>query len=132
MITYAKAIARLEPIFAGGITGRGFLILLYHACPLPPRRASALGSAWWIGNITTDLVRTYLLKNDSARAMKTLDDALPRAQAPQSVAERQMVWARAQVLFAQGDPAAALALAEQLIESAPGSEPSQRIPWLLK
>ena len=36
------------------------------------------------------------------------------------------------MLFARGEPEAALALGQQLIESAPGAEPARRIPWLLK
>ncbi len=117
--------------------------------------ARELGSAYWIGNITAYLAQAHLLKNKPQRAEAALQAAMPafnlsaalrRAQgdssgqiltqglrdhAPHNLPERRMVWAWGEVVFAQGNPDAALHIAEQLIESAPGEDRTQPIPALL-
>lgn len=94
--------------------------------------ARELGSAWWVGNIATDLTMAYLLKGDRDRAERVLAEAGIDERQPRSVAERRMQWALGQLALARGMPEKAVRIAEQLIESAPGQDHSQRIPQLLK
>ncbi len=91
-----------------------------------------LGSAWWIGNITGYLAQAYLLRRDPQGAEALLTATMPRDHAPRNSPERRMAWAWAETLLAKGDPAAALAIADTLIASAPGIPNPQAIPWLDK
>ncbi|MER3513220.1 MAG: hypothetical protein C4310_01415 [Chloroflexota bacterium] len=94
--------------------------------------ARELGSVYWIGNITTYLAQAYLLKNDPQRAESALQAVMPRDRAPHNLPQRRMAWAWGEVMLAQGKPDAALQIAEQLIESAPGADRTQPIPALLR
>jgi predicted ATPase/DNA-binding CsgD family transcriptional regulator len=118
--------------------------------------ARELGSAYWIGNITAYLAQAHLLKNEAQRAEAALQAVMPafepsapirraqddssgqaiaqrlREHAPHNLPERRMAWAWGEVMLAQGKPDAALHIAEQLIESAPGADRTQSIPALLK
>jgi len=93
--------------------------------------ARALGSPWWIGNITTYLALAYLLKHDSVRAEAALAGALRPGQAPRSLSDRRMLWAAGELALAQDDPQRAIQIADQLIASAPGAPRDQPIPALL-
>jgi len=94
--------------------------------------ARELGSAWWVGNITTELALAYLLQNDAARAAAVLDSTLNAEQPARNMVERRMLWAKGHVMLARGTPEKAAHLADELIESAPGIDKLQYIPHLLK
>ncbi|MEW6405874.1 MAG: LuxR C-terminal-related transcriptional regulator, partial [Chloroflexota bacterium] len=94
--------------------------------------AKELGSAWWIGNIATDLVNAYLLKNDVDQARSLLDPLLREQAAHHTMAERRMLWAKGNLLLAEGKPAQALQIAEYLLKSKSGHDETQPIPCLLK
>jgi tetratricopeptide (TPR) repeat protein len=94
--------------------------------------ARELGSAYWIGNITSYLAQAYLLKNEPQRAEAALHAVMPRDRAPRNLPERRMAWAWGEVMITLGKPNAALQIANQLIETAPGTDRTQSIPALLK
>ncbi len=98
--------------------------------------AHTLGSAWWIGNITSYLALAYLQKHDFARAEVALAEVLPldtvRARHPHNLPERRMAWAWGELALAQGALEEALHIAERLIESALGATNGRPIPSLLK
>jgi DNA-binding CsgD family transcriptional regulator len=93
--------------------------------------ARALGSEVFVGEITGTLAMAYLLDNNLTQAEAALAAALPRDQAPRSFVERKMAMAWGELALAQGAAERALAIAEQLIESAPGAARGP-IPALLK
>jgi DNA-binding CsgD family transcriptional regulator len=93
--------------------------------------AHALGSNVFVGEITSTLAMAYLLANDLPQAEMTLAAVLPSDQVPRNMVERKMALAWAELALAQAAPERALAIAEQLIESAPGSVRGP-IPTLLK
>ncbi len=92
--------------------------------------AQALGSMIWIGYLTPYLALAYLLKREFPRAEATLKTVVPRDQQPGNFFERQAARAWGELALAQGEAARALAIAEQLIVSAPG-DMQQPIPHLL-
>ena len=94
--------------------------------------ARELGSAYWIGNITTYLAQAHLLKDEPQHAAAALQAVIPRDHAPRNLPERRMMWAWGEVTLAEGKPETALLIAEQLIESAPGTVRTQSIPALLR
>src|SRR5258706_1463870 len=94
--------------------------------------ARELGSNWWTGNVTADLSNAYLLKKDFMASEQVLDVTLQTSNRPQNMADRRMLWARGRLSLAINKPTDALAIAEQLLESAPVQETAQPIPWLLK
>lgn len=94
--------------------------------------ARDLGSTWWIGTITASLAQAYLLRRDPRGAEALLAATMPRDHAPRNAPERRMAWTWGETLLARGDPAAALAIADGLIASAPGVPDPQAIPWLGK
>lgn len=94
--------------------------------------ARELGSAWWIGYNTTYLALAYLQQHDIPRAEAVLDETMPRDRAPRNLPERRMAWAWGEVSLAKAQPDVALSIADQLIESAPGSNRAQPVPALLK
>jgi DNA-binding CsgD family transcriptional regulator len=97
--------------------------------------ATEFGSAWLIGNITTDLAHAYLLKEEPARARLLLDSVSEKETGQYTRSERRMLWAKGNLLLAEKKPAEALRLAEHLL-SVKGTEGSkqqiQPIPALLK
>jgi DNA-binding NarL/FixJ family response regulator len=93
--------------------------------------AQALGSDVFISGITGPLAYAYLLNQDLPRAEAALAAAMPNGRLPRSLEERHMTLAWSQLALAQGAPDLALRIAEQLIESAPGSVRGP-IPVLLK
>jgi DNA-binding NarL/FixJ family response regulator/Flp pilus assembly protein TadD len=97
--------------------------------------AQKLGSAFWIATLTSNLGLAHILKGDLASAQTTLRAVMPRETPPQNVAERDVALAWGELALAQGEPAIALQIADQLLASAPGKapgEPIQPIPHLLK
>ncbi|MCI0552313.1 MAG: LuxR C-terminal-related transcriptional regulator, partial [Anaerolineae bacterium] len=94
--------------------------------------AKELGSAWWIGNITTDLANAYLLNNNPGLARSLLDSAGLQEAGHHTMVERRMLWAKGNLLLAENKPADALRIADQLLDSRSGEDLIQPIPALLK
>jgi DNA-binding NarL/FixJ family response regulator len=94
--------------------------------------ALELASAWWIGNITAVMALACLLKQDVSQAAAILQRMMKRDQPARSLPERRMKWVWAKVALAEGRPQETLQFADELIESAPGTDKSQFIPALLK
>jgi DNA-binding CsgD family transcriptional regulator/tetratricopeptide (TPR) repeat protein len=94
--------------------------------------ARELGSAWWMGHVTTDLVYAYLLKADLESARSLLGGVFQDKAGHYSLVERRMLWARGNLLLAEGKPAEALGIAEYLLDSKQSSQLMQPIPALLK
>jgi DNA-binding CsgD family transcriptional regulator len=94
--------------------------------------ANTLGSALWIGNLTTNLALACMLKGELTRAEAALQRVLPPEEVPRSMHERRVAWASCELALAQHKPGVALRMAKQLIESAPGENTGQPIPALLK
>ncbi|MBK9713444.1 MAG: AAA family ATPase [Kouleothrix sp.] len=101
---------------------------LEQALPLARR----LGSSFWIDNTIAYLGHAYRLAGDMGRARALLGSALPTGRQPDNTQERRVVWAWGELLLAEGDAAAALRIAEELIASAPGEAVDRPIPALLK
>jgi DNA-binding CsgD family transcriptional regulator len=93
--------------------------------------ARALGSNVFVGEITSTLAMAYVLKHDLPQAEMALAAVMSRDQPPRNLVERKMALAWGELALAQGAPEQALAIAEQLIESAPDSLRGP-IPALLK
>jgi len=93
--------------------------------------AQASGSMIWIGYLTPYLALAYLLRREFPRAEAALETILPRGQEPVNFFERQAASAWGELALAQGEAARALAIAEQLLVSAPGDARPQPIPHLL-
>ena len=97
--------------------------------------AHELGSTWWVIQTTIPLARAYLLKNELEQAEATLAAVLPREQRPRDLGERsvRLVWG--ELALAQGQPAMALQIAQELWQTVPGAANlpgGQPIPQLLK
>src|SRR6266568_2999173 len=93
--------------------------------------AQRLCSMIWIGYLTPYLALAYLLRREFPRAEAALETILPRGQEPGNFFERQAARAWGELALAQGEAARALAIAEQLLVSAPGDARPQPIPHLL-
>lgn len=121
---------------ANGASGHLYLLLLE-----PDRAVSCLeaalagaqasGSMIWIGYLTPYLALAYLLRRTFPRAEAALETILPRDQVPGNFFERQAARVWGELALAQGEAARALAIAEQLLVSAPGDARPQPIPHLL-
>ena len=97
--------------------------------------ARELGSAWWVGNITTDLANAYLLNEEPARSRALLDAVVQSEDQHLTRVKRRMLWAEANLLLMENQAAEALRIAEhlRLAKSAEGSgHQTQPIPMLLK
>ncbi len=94
--------------------------------------AKELGSAWWIGNSTTDLTNAYLLNDDIGRARSVLDVIPLQEDGFHTLVERRMLWAKGNLFLAESKPAEALRIAEHLLDSKLGPYETQPIPALLK
>ena len=93
--------------------------------------AQALGSPIWICMESAYLALAYASREEWHRAEAVLEVALPRDKQPANEGERHVAWAWAELALAQGEPARALRITEQLIASAPGDLTGQPIPHLL-
>jgi DNA-binding CsgD family transcriptional regulator len=94
--------------------------------------AHSIGSAWWIGHGTVLLAWAQLLAGEAEQAQRTLRAVLPPEHEPRNLAERRMHWMWGLVAVARGDAPGALAIADELLATAPGEGNGQPIPWLLK
>ncbi len=93
--------------------------------------AQALGSMIWTGYLTPYLALAYILRREFPRAEAALKTIMPRDQQPGNFFERQVARVWGELALAQGEPAVALRIAEQLLVSAPGDARQQPIPHLL-
>jgi len=93
--------------------------------------ARMLGSSFWNGYLTSFLAQAYILRKEFSNAKVALETILQQEQQPSSVIERQVAFVWGELALAQGESARALAIAEQLIVSAPGDARPQPIPHLL-
>jgi DNA-binding NarL/FixJ family response regulator/Tfp pilus assembly protein PilF len=120
--------------------GHIYILLLAPDLALPELEAGLLlaqelGSTFWIATLSANLGLAYVLKRNLPVAQATLQTIMPREQAPQNVAERDVALAWGELSLAQGEPAVALQIADRLLKSAPGKapgQPIQPIPHLLK
>ncbi|HEY6409312.1 MAG TPA: AAA family ATPase, partial [Ktedonobacteraceae bacterium] len=94
--------------------------------------ANVLGSAIWIGQLTTTLALACMLNGELTRAEAALQRVLPAEEVPRSMHERRVAWASCELALAQHKPKVALRMAEGLIASTPGENTGQPIPALLK
>jgi len=97
--------------------------------------AQELGSTFWIATLVAHLGRAYVLNHDLPAAKAILQTVKPDEQSPRSIAKRDIVLAKGELLLAMREPGMALQIAEQLLASAPGlilDQPIQAIPHLLK
>jgi DNA-binding CsgD family transcriptional regulator len=94
--------------------------------------AKEFGSAWLIGNITTDLAHAYLLREEPGRARAVLDSAMPEQSDHHTRSERRMLWAKGNLFLAENKPAEALQIAEHLLDSKRNFQQTQPIPALCK
>ena len=133
----ATTIEHQEWIIAtNGALGQLYLLLLESdravAClEAALAGAQALGSMIWTGYLTPYLALTYLLRRTFPRAEVVLKAIMPREQQPGNFFERQAARVWGELALAQGEPAVALHIAEQLLASAPGDARPQPIPHLL-
>jgi DNA-binding CsgD family transcriptional regulator len=93
--------------------------------------AQALGSGIWTKQLTPYLSLAYLLRREFGHAEAALTTVISRDRQPGNFFERQAARVWGELALAQGDAARALAIAEDLIASAPGKEHGQPIPHLL-
>jgi tetratricopeptide (TPR) repeat protein len=133
----ATTIEHQEWIVAtNGALGQLYLLLLETdragAClEVALAGAQALGSMIWTGYLTPYLALTCILRQEFSRAEVILKSIMPRDQQPGNFFERQVARVWGILALAQGEPAVALRIAEQLLVSAPGDEHQQPIPHLL-
>jgi ATP/maltotriose-dependent transcriptional regulator MalT len=94
--------------------------------------AEEVGSWNWIRIISGFLAPVYLLQHDLARADSLLTAALEADAGMQTLGQR-LVWAaRADLALARGDPDLALQITDQLLASAIGLSSESSIPRLAK
>lgn len=122
--------------------GSGYLSLLMldsaqalHAFKLALHLAQQLHATEWTKHLTAYLAESYLLnyEEDQARAMLTA--AIPQAQPPHLVSERHFSWIWGKLALTDGEPERALQIAQNLLDSVPGTipgQPQQHIPLLLQ
>ncbi|MBI3241906.1 MAG: AAA family ATPase [Chloroflexi bacterium] len=84
--------------------------------------ARETASMVWMRIAASYLVSTYVLQGQAEAAEKFLNEVLTPDLPAQAVGQRQLWFARAELLLAQGKAKEALAIVEQLIASAPNVE----------
>jgi tetratricopeptide (TPR) repeat protein len=97
--------------------------------------AQKLGSTFWIATLAAHLGQAYILNRNLPKAQAALQAVMSREQHPLTMAERDIALAWGELLLAQGEPAMALQMVEELLTSAPGmvsAHSMQPIPHLLK
>jgi DNA-binding CsgD family transcriptional regulator/Tfp pilus assembly protein PilF len=92
--------------------------------------AQASDSAIQLNVLTPHLALAYLNRGEFSRAEATFESIMPHEQQPRNFFERQVARVRGELALAQGEPSRALAIAENLLISAPG-DMHQPIPHLL-
>ncbi len=115
----------------------GMLYLDLLALPMARRHleqalalAQEIGSSLWIRYSSAFLASVYIGLNDLAQAESLLTTALDSNAPPQTMAQRFIWYARAQLALAHGKPDRALAIIEQLLASAANVSDGQSIPHL--
>jgi tetratricopeptide (TPR) repeat protein len=94
--------------------------------------AQELHSPAWIHPVCAALVTTYLMLDDIKSARACLETVIS-PETPMDTLGRRYCWVgRAELAFAQDDPALALDITERLIASAPGMSPGRVITFLWK
>jgi DNA-binding CsgD family transcriptional regulator/tetratricopeptide (TPR) repeat protein len=133
----ATAIEHQQWISASyGALGQLYLLMLEPAMAISAlvtgvAVARTLGSSFWSGYLASFLAQAYILRQEFPLAKAALETIIPREQQQGNVTERQIALVWGELALAQGEPARALAIAEQLIVSAPGDARPQPIPHLL-
>jgi len=94
--------------------------------------AQEIGSWHWLHAASGFLASTYVLRQDLTRAESILDAALAPDSPMQTMGQRLMWAARAELALARGDPGLALDITEQLIASAANLSSERVIPHLWK
>lgn len=94
--------------------------------------ARELGSAWWIGNISTSLANAYLLNADTDRARALLESVSLKDDGRYTLVERRMLWAKGNLLLAENKPAEALKIADHILDSVSGGLKIKPIPAVLR
>jgi DNA-binding CsgD family transcriptional regulator/tetratricopeptide (TPR) repeat protein len=131
--------------------GRIYLLLLAPAQAITALEAGLslaqeLGSRFWIATLAANLGRAHILNHNLPAAAATLVVLMPREpheQHPSNVAERDVALTWGELALAEGDPGAALQIAQRLLDSLPGTaiasvqlvqpgEAAQPVPPLLK
>ncbi len=92
--------------------------------------ARTLGSSFFSGYLTAFLGQAYILRKEFSNAKAALETILQQEKQSSSVIERQVAFVQGELALAEGESDRALAIAERLIESAPG-DLQQPIPHLL-
>ncbi len=93
--------------------------------------AQASGSTIQLKVLTPYLALAYIRRRGFSRAAGALETILPRDQQPANFFERQAARIWGELALAQGEATRSLAIAEQLLASAPGDSRPQPIPHLL-
>jgi DNA-binding CsgD family transcriptional regulator len=93
--------------------------------------ARGIGSAWWVGNCTAMLAWAQLLAGETEQAARTLWAVLPPEQELRTLYDRRLRWTWGVVALVRGEASGALAIADELLATAPGEGKGQPIPWLL-
>lgn len=89
-------------------------------------------SSHWIHTATGHLASTYVLANAPLQAENTLKVALTPTTPTQTLGQRLMWCARAELALAQNDPTQALQIIEQLMRSAANADEGRDIPRLAR
>ncbi|MEO7002257.1 MAG: AAA family ATPase [Ktedonobacterales bacterium] len=132
----ATAIEHREWIAASrGMLGQLYLLLLapdkaISCLETALAEAQTLGSAIWVKLLTPYLALAYVHQRAFPRAEALLATILPHDQQVRDFFERQLARVWGELALARGDALQALAIADRLIDSAPGEE-RQPIPHLL-
>jgi DNA-binding CsgD family transcriptional regulator len=92
--------------------------------------AQEIGSLYWIRNASALLASVCIGLKDLAQAEALLTAAPASDDPPQTLAQRLIWYARAQLALAQGEPERTLAITEQLFASAAHVAGEQSIPHL--
>jgi DNA-binding CsgD family transcriptional regulator len=121
--------------------GSGYLFLLMldsvqaiHAFKPALHLAQQLHATEWSKHLTAYLAESYLLNHEEEQARPLLMAAMPQEQLPRLVPERHFSWIWGKLALAGGEPERALQIAQDLLDSAPGTipgQPQQPIPLLL-
>lgn len=132
----ATAIEHQQWIIATyGALGQLYLLMLEPTLAISAldaglAEARTLGSPFWLGYLSSFQAQACILRQAFPRAKAVLEAIMPRDKRPANVGERQIALAWGELALAQGEPAIALSIAEQLIVSVPG-DMQQPIPHLL-
>src|SRR5438876_10187580 len=94
------------------------------------RLSQEIGSLYWIRNASALLASVCSELKDLAQAEALLTAASASDAPPQTLAQRLIWYARAQLALAQGEPYRTLAITEQLFASAAHVAAEQSIPHL--